>query len=51
MDEGGEFAKNENCDLIIGVGGGSSLDSAKGIAVASTHEGSVWNYVASKWTL
>jgi len=46
IDEGGEFARNENCNLIIGVGGGSSLDSAKGIAVSSTHEGSVWNYVA-----
>jgi alcohol dehydrogenase len=47
VDKGAEIARKENINLIIGLGGGSSLDSAKGIAVASTHGGRVWRYVSS----
>src|SRR5690606_30695680 len=32
------FVKNE-CDGIIAIGGGSSIDLAKGVAVCATHEG------------
>ena len=35
--EGLEIYNKENCDGIIGFGGGSSLDTAKGIRVKSTH--------------
>ena len=31
--------KKEGCDGLIGVGGGSSLDLAKGVCIAATHEG------------
>ena len=34
------FVKHD-CDGIIAVGGGSSIDLAKGVAVCSTHEGSL----------
>ena len=44
IDKGSELAVQEQCDFIIGIGGGSSMDSAKGIAVAAAHEGSVWAY-------
>ena len=35
--EGLEIYEKEKCDAIIGFGGGSSLDAAKGIRVKSTH--------------
>ena len=31
--------KQEGCDGLIGVGGGSSLDLAKGVCIAATHPG------------
>ena len=36
-----QYLKDENCDLIIGVGGGSSLDVAKGASIMATNEGSL----------
>ena len=34
----------EGCDGLIGVGGGSSLDLAKGACIAATHEGPLKTY-------
>ncbi len=36
VDEGARIACSEKVDLIIGLGGGSAMDAAKGIALAST---------------
>lgn len=44
--EGAALAKSEGCDFIIGLGGGSSIDSAKSIAVMATNEGDYWDYIA-----
>lgn len=33
-----------NCDGLIGVGGGSSIDCAKGVAIAATHAGPLSQY-------
>jgi 4-hydroxybutyrate dehydrogenase len=41
---GAESYKKNNCDGLIAVGGGSSIDCAKGIAIAATHEGPLKTY-------
>ncbi|WP_417670725.1 iron-containing alcohol dehydrogenase [Pseudoalteromonas tetraodonis] len=41
VERGIQAAKNGNCQLVLGIGGGSSLDAAKMIAVLSTSEKSV----------
>ena len=43
--EGAALAKKENCDFIIGLGGGSSIDSAKSIALMATNPGDYWDYI------
>lgn len=41
---GANIAKESDVQVMIGFGGGSSMDTAKGIAVEATHEGSAWDY-------
>jgi len=36
--------QREGCDGLIAVGGGSSIDLAKGVAIAATHEGPLKTY-------
>lgn len=40
--EGIELCRKENVDFILGVGGGSAIDSAKAIAVGVPYEGDFW---------
>lgn len=37
VDEGATLALGKNCDIIIGLGGGSAIDAAKAIAIVSGH--------------
>ncbi len=43
--EGAQIAKDNKCDFIIGIGGGSSIDSAKATAIMATNPGDYWDYV------
>jgi alcohol dehydrogenase class IV len=45
---GAEMAKKFGADVIVGLGGGSSMDSAKAISVEATHEGTSWEYLFYK---
>ncbi len=42
---GSVFAKENSCDFIVALGGGSCMDAAKAIAVMTTNDGDYWDYV------
>ncbi len=48
VDKGYEIFFNENCDGLIALGGGSSIDTAKGIGVLTKHGGSIIEYECGK---
>jgi 4-hydroxybutyrate dehydrogenase len=39
-----EVYRRERCDGLVAVGGGSSIDLAKGVAIAATHDGPLATY-------
>lgn len=43
--EGVELARREQCDFVLGLGGGSSIDAAKAIAAGAVNDGVFWDYV------
>ncbi|MBQ8194825.1 MAG: iron-containing alcohol dehydrogenase, partial [Oscillospiraceae bacterium] len=46
--KGIEICKKENIDFILSVGGGSTIDSAKAIAVGVPYEGDFWDFYSGK---
>lgn len=44
IENGVEMLKSSGCDFIIGIGGGSPLDSAKAIVAMTVNEGSIADY-------
>lgn len=45
VTEGAALARKEGCDFVIGLGGGSSIDSSKSIAVMAKNPGNYWDYI------
>ncbi|HEX2946831.1 MAG TPA: iron-containing alcohol dehydrogenase [Clostridia bacterium] len=43
--EGAQLARDKGCDFVIGLGGGSSIDSAKSIAFMASNPGDYWDYI------
>lgn len=43
--EGAQIAKSENCNVIIGLGGGSIMDCAKAIAFICKNDGDINDYI------
>jgi alcohol dehydrogenase YqhD (iron-dependent ADH family) len=46
--EGIKIAKEEKVGLILAVGGGSAIDSAKTIALGALYDGDVWDFAEQK---
>jgi choline dehydrogenase len=44
VDAGAAYYKKERCDGLVAIGGGSSIDSAKGIGVVAVHGSSIVQY-------
>jgi alcohol dehydrogenase class IV len=45
VEQGSALAKREDCELLIGFGGGSALDAAKAIAAMLANDGALLDYV------
>lgn len=45
VTEGAELAKANGCDMIIALGGGSTIDSGKAIAIMANNPGNYWDYI------
>lgn len=45
--DGSLFARENNCDFIVALGGGSVMDASKAMAIMSTNDGDLWDYVSS----
>jgi choline dehydrogenase len=44
VDAGARYYQTERCDGLVAIGGGSSIDCAKGIGVVAVHGGSIVQY-------
>lgn len=45
VTDGAKMAKACDADVVLGLGGGSSMDAAKAIAVEASHPGTAWDYL------
>lgn len=43
---GAEIVRREGCDIIVALGGGSTMDASKAIAAAALYDGDPWNLIA-----
>ena len=44
VDAGAAEYRTQGCDGLVAIGGGSSIDTAKGIGVVAAHDGSIVDY-------
>lgn len=46
--EGAEFAKENGCDMVVALGGGSIMDCAKAIAFLAVNDGDINDYIFNR---
>src|SRR6202048_5120482 len=44
VEAGAPEYRTQGCDVLVAIGGGSSMDTAKGIGVVAAHDGSIVDY-------
>ena len=47
-EEGASFAKENGCDVVVAIGGGSIMDCAKAIAFLAVNEGDINDYIFNR---
>ena len=47
IERGAELARRDDVDVVVGVGGGSVMDAAKGIAALSRLGGNLWDHTSA----
>lgn len=47
VDDGAAVARDKKVDFIVGLGGGSTIDAAKSIALMARNAGSYWDYMCA----
>ena len=45
VEEGGRIARENGCDFIVALGGGSVIDASKAIGLMAANGGDLWDYV------
>ncbi len=45
VNQGAQLAQKEQCEVIIGLGGGSAMDAAKAIAISASHERPIQDFM------
>lgn len=45
VSSGARLVRELEADVVLGLGGGSSLDTAKAVAVEASHPGTCWDYL------
>ncbi|WP_394232089.1 iron-containing alcohol dehydrogenase [Niallia oryzisoli] len=50
VDRGGQIARDEKCDLILALGGGSAMDAAKAIATVAVSARPIHEYIRGNKT-
>src|SRR5699024_5565023 len=44
IDRGGQYIKDNGCDIVVAIGGGSSIDGAKAMAMMGNNKGSILDW-------
>lgn len=49
-EKGAQIARENGCEVVLGLGGGSIMDCSKSIAFAALNEGKIFDYIYGKKT-